>query len=126
MQKLIKNLLKGKFLFIAIVITIAIAFLSLVKISFKQPINVSFLDKIEHCVAYFVLSLTWLLALGKSKKSIAVITVLCLLYGIIIEILQAEITSYRTAEYLDALANMVGIALALLIFQCFFRKKQSI
>lgn len=126
MLKPIKNLLKDNILIIAIIITIAIAFLSLVKINFRQPINISFLDKVEHAIAYFVLAFSWLIALGKSKKNVFIIIVSCLLYGIVIEVLQAEITSYRTAEYLDALANTIGVVLALLIFQYFFRKKQSI
>lgn len=112
-------------LFIAIIITIIIAILSLMPIG-EQPIKINNLDKIEHAIAYFFLTLTWLLALGKNKKAIAIIIAVSIFYGIIIEILQVTLTSHRVAEYLDALANSIGVVMALFVFLIFLRKKQSI
>ena len=53
----IKNLLKDniKIKAIAILITISIAILSLIKIG-PQPIQINNLDKYEHALAYFVLT----------------------------------------------------------------------
>ena len=58
----------------------------------------------------------------KFQKNIKYLILGCLIFGIVIEILQGTITSYRTTSYLDILANSVGIGLAVLIFH-FFEKK---
>ena len=46
----------------------------------------------------------------------------CIIFGIIIEILQGVITSYRTASYLDIVANTIGVLLAVVIFHVFEKK----
>ena len=46
----------------------------------------------------------------------------CFIFGIIIEILQGVITSYRTASYLDIVANTIGVLLAVVIFHVFEKK----
>ncbi|WP_233131566.1 VanZ family protein [Tenacibaculum holothuriorum] len=122
MLKLIKRSSKVSRILFALTITLAIACLSLIKIG-KQPINISHLDKIEHAIAYFVLTITWLFAFIHHKNKILII-ISCLFYGIIIEVLQATITTYRTGDYYDILANSTGILLAYLIF-CFFNKKSE-
>ena len=122
MQKIIKTLLKGNILYIAVIITIIIAYLSLIKVG-KQPISIKYLDKIEHSIAYFTLALSWLLAL-KNKVKIAIIIIGCVVYGILIEVLQGTITSYRTADFYDIIANTIGILIALLIFKGFFEKNE--
>ena len=43
-----------------------------------------------------------------------------LIHGI--EVLQGVLTSYRTADYFDILANATGAFLALVIFNIIFRK----
>ena len=125
MQKLIKNLLKDKKtkVAIAIFITISIAILSLIRIG-KQPVAIANIDKIEHTIAYFALTFSWLLALPKNNKQVYFITFCCLIYGIIIEALQASITTYRTGDYYDIIANSVGILIAFTFFSFFFKKKQ--
>lgn len=123
MLKLIQKLSKGNRILIALSITIAIALLSLIKIG-KQPINISNLDKIEHAIAYFTLTFFWLLAFKENKNKLLVI-ISCLVYGIIIEVLQATITKYRTAEYYDILANSTGILLAYLFFRYFNKKSKT-
>lgn len=115
MLKRIKNLFKDKGIYIAIVITVVIALLSLLKLG-NQPISFNHLDKIQHAIAYFTLTLFWLLAVGKSQKKRLVICVLCILYGIIIEVLQRQLTTYRFFDYADMLANGIGALLAGLIF----------
>ncbi len=124
MLRHIKNLLSRSSLIIAIICTAIIAFLSLVKLG-KQPVSFAYLDKVEHSLAYFFLTLFWLVALAKNRQWTILIAVVCFLYGIIIEILQVTLTTYRTAEYADALANTIGVLFALLVFNFFFKKKQS-
>ena len=119
----IKNLLKGniKTMTIAVLITISIAILSLVKIG-HQPIQINNLDKYEHVLAYFALSFFWLLAFRTSKISKFLIGFCCFFYGIIIEALQVTVTSYRSGDILDILANTTGILIAYIIYFLFLRK----
>ena len=79
----------------------------------KQPISFRHVDKIEHLIAYAVLTLIWLLAL-KNKVKISIIIICCIIYGVTIEFLQG-LTSYRTFEFYDITANTLGILIALLI-----------
>ncbi len=128
MQKHIKNLLKDNIFFIAIAITIAIAVLSLIKLG-NQPVQISNIDKIEHLIAYFVLTSSWLFAFRatfSNNKNKYLVVVACIFYGIIIEVLQAIITDYREASYLDMLANTLGAIIAMLIFNKKIEKKRAI
>ncbi len=125
MLKHIKNLLKDNLNIIAILLTISIAILSLIKIE-KQPIQVNGLDKIEHALAYFILTLSWLLALKKSKIKAIFVIICCFLYGIVIEALQVTATSCRSGEILDVVANSTGILIAYILYLSFFKKKEAI
>ncbi|WP_347173340.1 VanZ family protein [Polaribacter uvawellassae] len=128
MRKLIKILLKDKIIFIAIFIALVIGFLSLIK-STGPTINLSNVDKIYHTIAYFILSLTWLLSFPISRKNNTTkyaIALGCVFYGIIIEVLQTTLTTYRTASLLDVVANSVGVFIALLIFNSIYKKIDAI
>ncbi|MGB1042949.1 MAG: VanZ family protein [Tenacibaculum sp.] len=125
MLKRIKSLLKDNLNIIAILLTVSIAILSLIKIG-KQPIQINGLDKIEHAIAYFVLTFIWLLALQKSKINVKLIILCCFLYGIIIEALQVTATSYRSGEILDVVANTTGILIAYIFYISFFKKNEAI
>ena len=125
MLKRIKNLLKDNLKIIAILLTGSIAILSLIKVG-KQPIQINSLDKIEHAIAYFVLTFIWLLALRKTKINEEFIVFCCFLYGIIIEALQVTTTSYRSGEILDVVANTTGILIAYIFYISFFKKNEAI
>jgi len=124
MLKHIKDLFQASALYIAVIITISIGVLSLVKMPQKGlPIATS--DKFLHFVAYFFLMITWLYTFQKKEhfyKRIKYLIAACLLYGIILEVLQGGVTSYRTASYLDILANSIGIVFAVLAFHLFEKK----
>jgi VanZ family protein len=125
MLKTIKKLLKDNAIFIAIFITVSIAIGSLVKPDLITIKSISVSDKTYHFIAYFFLMFSWLYTFLKNEKfqkNIKYLILGCLIFGIVIEILQGTITSYRTTSYLDILANSVGIGLAVLIFH-FFEKK---
>jgi len=91
-----------------------------------MPSKISVSDKTIHASAYFLLTLSWLLAYknkaSEGKVSI-IIMVLVLLYGTIIEVLQGIATSYRQPEVNDIIANLVGILIAFSIFKIFLKKK---
>jgi len=122
MLKDILALLKDKILIIAIIVTVSILYLSLMRMP-KYNIAISHIDKLQHCIAYFTLSISWLLNFYKQNKKYLVV-ISCILFGIIIEILQQTITSYRTGDYLDIIANSVGVLLGLLFFTVFFKKNE--
>jgi len=115
-----KFLLKDKALIIAIFVTISILYLSLIKVP-KHTITISHLDKWQHCIAYFTLTFFWLFTFYKKKKKYPII-LCCILFGIIIEVLQYSITNYRTGDYLDVIANSGGVLLGSLIFNQLFKK----
>lgn len=121
----IKSLLKDKLITIAILITLGIAIVSLIKLG-KSPIQINHLDKIKHAFAYFVLSLVWFIALRTTKINKYLIAFSCFLYGIIIEVLQVTITSHRSGEILDVIANTTGILIAFIIYNSFFKKNEAI
>ncbi len=125
MLKPIKSLLENNALYIAVFITISILFGSLVKSEFIVVESISVSDKTYHLIAYFLLMLSWLYAFFKKEKfqeHVKYIILGCFIFGIIIEILQGIITSYRTASYLDILANTIGVLLAVVIFHVFEKK----
>lgn len=117
----IKKLLEDNAIILAIAATIIIAILSLSDISkFDLGLNINKSDKYLHTLAYFTLTLVWYFALQeKIKKSRFKFFVIAMLvfYGIILEVLQGGITNYRTADFYDVVANIVGIFLAAAIFK---------
>jgi VanZ family protein len=124
----IKNLLVKSALYVAILCTLTIAVLSFIKMS-PSELNISSFDKISHGIAYFFLTFFWLYSTLNTKavqSKIKYAILGCFFYGIVIEVLQGAITSYRTASYLDILANSIGIALAVILFFVFEKKNQRI
>ncbi len=121
MPQRIKNLFKDNLYIIAIIITITIAYLSLMKMP-KLEVSFSNLDKLYHLSAYFTLSLCWLLSFYRKPTLKYVIVISCIIFGIIIEVLQATLTVYRTGDYKDAFANTIGILLGLFVFNQILKK----
>ncbi len=118
MLTLIKNSLAKTSLYFAFLCTAGIAFLSLVRLP-QGGLQVNASDKLLHGIAYFFLAIFWLIAMAQPKcRYTHSWWVLggCLIYGIVIEVLQGALTSYRTASYLDILANSGGIAVAFFVF----------
>ena len=125
MLKPIKSLLENNAIYIAVFFTISILAGSLIRSEFIVVKSISTSDKTYHLIAYFLLMLSWLYAFFKKEKfqkNVRYIILGCFIFGIIIEILQEIITSYRTASYLDIVANTIGVLLAVLIFHIFEKK----
>lgn len=122
MLKPIKNLLKDNLLIIAVVITLGILGLSLIKMP-DTGIDIQNVDKVYHAFAYFTLTIIWLLTYYKQPNKKYIIFIACIIFGIIVEILQMSLTIYRTGDYLDVIANSSGALLALIIFNLFSKKK---
>jgi VanZ family protein len=115
-----KALLKGNIYIIAIIVTLSILYLSLVKMP-SYDVGIANLDKLQHCFAYFTLSSSWLLVFYKKNKKHLIVGS-CILFGIIIEILQNKLTDHRTGDYLDIIANSTGVFLGLLILNQISKK----
>jgi len=115
-----KALLKGNIFIIAIVVTLSILYLSLVKMP-SYNVGIAHLDKLQHCFAYFILSSSWLLVFYKKNKKYLIVGC-CILFGIVIEVLQNKLTDYRTGDYLDIIANSTGVFLGLLILNQISKK----
>ena len=116
MQRLIKNLFKDNFFLIgAFGITIAISALSLIKVP-KISISFSNIDKLYHLFAYFTLSLFWLFSFYKKSSLKYFIVLACVIYGILIEVIQQTLTISRTGDYKDAIANTLGSIFGLIVF----------
>jgi len=116
------------YFFIAFFLTILISVGSLISLdnAIKLP-QVNFIDKILHLSAYFALTSSWLFAFYKSEKlkiNVNLIIVAVFIYGIIIEVLQGVLTSYRQADLLDIFANFIGIIIAWAFFVGIFSKNR--
>lgn len=123
MLQRIKTLLKDNLFIIALSITIGILCLSLIKMPSTGILNVANVDKLYHSFAYFMLGITWLFTFYKKPEKKYIIVISCIIFGIIIELLQSNLTAYRTGDFLDVLANSLGVLLSLVIFNLIFKKK---
>ncbi len=105
----------------AIGIAVGIFLLStFLKIPFQVE-GVSSLDKIEHCFAYFVLILSFLIAYEKAEmltlsRSIYLLVIISA-YGFGLEVVQYVFFSYRYFEWIDALANVLGVLIGFSVFK---------
>ncbi|MFA9190833.1 VanZ family protein [Flavobacterium sp. FZUC8N2.13] len=98
-----------------------ILYLCLIRISELPALSIPYIDKLLHAFFYFVFSLLWFYALrfnsrSKSRAKILwIVFFLSLFFGIAIELFQTYLTTYRSGDILDVLANMSGTLLAILI-----------
>ena len=118
---------RNLYFFVGILLTIVITIGSL--ISVKNVIElppVNFADKYLHLLAYFLLTFSWLGACVERKiffsKGVFV-AILVFLYGIVIEVLQGVLTTYRQTDLYDLFANLAGIVIAWMFFNILFLKK---
>jgi len=104
--------------------TATLTFFSLYKITPEITVgNFSIGDKILHTSAYFVLFLVWKLSFylksehnDAYKATILKISVSCIAFGMLIEVLQGALTSYRQPDWFDVIANSTGVLIASILF----------
>lgn len=96
-------------------------------------INIPYFDKFIHFTFYFTASMLGALfgreiSKGRiSKTKILGISFLGLVvYGIIIEILQSSLTTYRSGELMDVIANSTGALLGTLLIWSVFSKRSGL
>ena len=94
-----------------IIYTISIGVLSLVRLTNVPKLNTGFDDKIAHFLMYALLGFLWFISLEalKKKSSLGIAVILAIGFGTVIEIVQSLVSSYRTTEILDIVANCLGV-----------------
>jgi len=103
---------------ISIGYTIAITYAFLTPI--KKTISIDLfipIDKFVHIFLYFILTFLWLNYIFTKRKqknvikTIVVFFIVCIIYGIVIEVIQELWIPTRGADLLDIIANVIGIIL---------------
>ncbi len=126
----IKKLLEDNALILAILASIIIAVLSLTAVpKLNLGLDIKSGDKYLHFIAYFGLSVIWYFALKDRipKRVFKIIVPLGLIiYGIILEGLQSGLTTYRTGDLYDALANTAGVIVGLIFFNTIIKWYRTI
>jgi VanZ family protein len=104
---------KKLWLIIAICYTIILTIYSLINIDSLPELGTDYDDKIIHVLAYGLLNLLWYFTLQKVKvtKPVFIAALLSIIYGIILEVLQGQLTYARSLDMLDVLANSIGVVI---------------
>ncbi|APA00927.1 VanZ family protein [Flavobacterium commune] len=103
--------------------TANILYLCLIRISELPEIKISYIDKYIHAFFYFVFSLLWFYALQfyfkkvSRKKLFVVVVLMAFVFGIAIELFQTFLTTSRSGDVIDVVANTAGSLLAILLIR---------
>lgn len=112
-------MLKKNIIPITLLYTITLAIGSLIKLNDLPNLGISYVDKICHFIAYSILTLLWyktyLYTIKLTKNKAVIYTIItCVVFGIIIEVLQETLTTTRTLDGYDIVANVIGVLLAVI------------
>lgn len=113
-------MLKNRLIYtITIVYTLAIIALSFMNLQEMPELHTGFDDKIFHCIAYAIFCLLWYLMFEalQMKSSLMLSIALSIVFGGLIEILQSKLSTYRSTEFFDLLANTLGVVLMALVIR---------
>lgn len=94
-------------IYIAVILAVSLLRVPEINIEFSHT------DKIIHFLMYFIL-VGWFIQLYHKPESRLAILLAAILFGLLIEYLQG-MTSYRSFDYVDEIANSAGAALAFLL-----------
>ena len=72
-------------------------------------------DKVGHFVMFVIFAYLWVRALGLSRRAVILTAVFGILYGIGSEMAQKWQDSERVGDVYDALANLSGVGVGLLL-----------
>lgn len=108
---------------IAIVYTLLLTVVSLMKIVFPVNAGIQHTDKIGHFVAYFLFTVIWFVyyIFQDSKERVSLYKKLLqvflggFFFGLLMEACQMLFTTSRQGDWLDVLANTSGIIFASLV-----------
>ena len=124
-------MLKNLFFWIALCWTGVVGFFCLVPSNDIPTVSIPNLDKLVHTFFHFIFTILWFLFFKKQVKKknqlklLVVAFCFSLLFGIGIEVLQNKLTTTRSGDFFDVLANLTGAILAfvLVLFAKRIRKK---
>src|SRR5690606_23632606 len=101
-------------LIVSLLYTFLITTLSLIRLGKISVGAFSPTDKMLHAGAYFVLASCWFFYLLFSKpdnygfkRGFSIISVIVILFGMLIEVLQGTLTSHRQPDWGDVVANSI-------------------
>ena len=122
----IKNVFYTKWLIVAVVFTAIVVFITHLpqEVLPNQP-QLNGLDKLQHVVAYGVITFLFILSLKTpcSLLSASLLFIAVLTLGAIDELTQPLVN--RTASFADLLADVIGFVAVLFFFICFKNKKDQ-
>ncbi|WP_394368533.1 VanZ family protein [Aegicerativicinus sediminis] len=100
-----------------------ITIFSLGNFGIVKPLGSEYDDKLNHIAAHAILvSLAYLTLFGRKFKSPLLLSFFFSIgYGIIIEVLQLILSSGRTFDFRDIIANIIGALLSVLFIKVLFR-----
>jgi VanZ family protein len=119
--------LKNIFFWIALCWTGVVGFFCLVPSNDIPTVTIPNLDKLVHAFFHFVFTILWFLFFKKQVKKknqlklLVVAVCFSLLFGIGIEILQDKLTTTRSGDFFDVLANVTG-AITAFVFVLFAKR----
>ena len=101
---------------------------SLMHLGGVPSLGFSFDDKIYHFFAYFVFTILVYnyFKVIQIKRVILLSALAVICYGIILEVLQTVLTSYRTFDVYDALANALGVSCASIVLHIRTNRKLNL
>jgi glycopeptide antibiotics resistance protein len=104
---------------ILVVYALTLAVFSLIRLSDIPGLGFSFDDKIYHFVAYFIFTGIAYNFFRQTKliQSLLIASASVTVYGIIIEVLQLVMTTYRTLDVYDIIANTLGALVSAFVLQ---------
>lgn len=109
----------------SILVALLLLYLSLAnsdKFEKVELINIPYFDKIVHFGMYFFLMSVVIIEHRKNIRNYMNLFLLALIplsYGIVIEILQLTLTSTRSGDFYDALADAAGVFASVLLWLIF-------
>jgi VanZ family protein len=95
--------------------------------------NIPHLDKVAHFTFYFVACVLGVFLLRERteskmnyKKAVLIMLAFTIAYGILMEVLQFSMTTQRSGDILDAIANTIGSFLGALATKLLFSAKSRL
>lgn len=120
-------------LIVSILYTLLITILSLVRLGKISVGDFSPTDKMMHAGAYFVLASCWFFYLlvsrednYKYKAGFFKVSLLAIAFGMLIEVLQGALTTFREPDWADILANSFGVLVAFGFFVLFLNSLKNV
>ena len=124
-------MLKHKYLILLILWLVFISTLSLIELNVERVPKVDETDKVVHFLFHYILSVFLMFylryenVLFEIKGMYYFVLLFSTFYGLLIEGLQATISTNRDPDFFDVLANILGCLVSLLSFSYFLRLKRE-